>query len=355
MNILITGACGVTPRAIARSLSKSKFFINASLIGTDLCNNLYGLYEGLFDRIYKVPPANDPTYPGFINDICEREKIDLAIVSPESEVIYWASHPKPVSILLPPVEFCKISISKCKLYEALDGTKLVPSFSIVRQSNLIKNSAIEIMSFPIWARDYSEASSSGKGAMCLQSMDELKAWALLNKDIEAFMVSEFLPGRNYACCLLFNQGILLKVASYERIEYFMAKVVMSGISGNISKGRLINDPRIRLSAEQAVQLLCKQTGEVMNGLVTVDFKEDRYGTPLVTEINLRHVAATSAFTDGGANMAEAQVLATQGRTHLVGDVEVMFPENNLILRDIDGSPIVAFDHKELVTGESFSS
>jgi carbamoyl-phosphate synthase large subunit len=355
MNILITGACGVTPRAIARSLSRSKWFKNARLVGTDLCHNLYGLYEGLFDCVYKVHPPNDPAYPGLINSICEREKIELAIVSPESEVIFWASHPKPVPILLPPLEFCKISISKRKLYEVLDGTEFVPSFRIVKQSDIVSNTGRELISFPVWARDCSEVSSSGKGAMYLQSLKALKAWALLNKDIEEFMISEYLPGRNYACCLLFDHGKLLKVAIYERIEYFMSKVVMSGISGNISKGRLINDSKVYLSAEQAVQFLCKHTGEEMCGLVTVDLKENRNGIPLVTEINLRHVAATSAFTDGGANMAEAQVLATQGRTHLVGDVEVIFPENNLILRDIDGLPIVTFSHRDKATGEAYSS
>ncbi len=47
MRILITGACGVTPRAIARSLGMSELLRDASLIGTDRGGNWYGFYEGL--------------------------------------------------------------------------------------------------------------------------------------------------------------------------------------------------------------------------------------------------------------------------------------------------------------------
>lgn len=38
-------------------------------------------------------------------------------------------------------------------------------------------------------------------------------------------------------------------------------------------------------------------------MFTVDSKEDRNGTPFVTEINIRHVSFTHAFSLGGANFA----------------------------------------------------
>ena len=79
--ILITGACGVTSRTIARSLRKSQRFNNTKLIGTDVCYNLFGLYEGLFDRIYRVPwEHNSLEYKQIMIDICLKEKIDVAIM-----------------------------------------------------------------------------------------------------------------------------------------------------------------------------------------------------------------------------------------------------------------------------------
>ena len=38
------------------------------------------------------------------------------------------------------------------------------------------------------------------------------------------MLSEYLPGRNLACFLLYHEGKLLKYGVAERIEYLMAKV-----------------------------------------------------------------------------------------------------------------------------------
>ena len=126
------------------------------------------------------------------------------------------------------------------------------------------------------------------------------------------MASEYLPGQNFACCMLFQDNELLKFVCAERIKYFAGHLFLSGISGNTCEGRLINDTRVRAVAEECVRLIARNTGEPLTGLFTVDMRENQAGAPLVTEINLRHVAFTSAFAAGGANMAEAQLLATMG-------------------------------------------
>jgi hypothetical protein len=61
----------------------------------------------------------------------------------------------------------------------------------------------------------------------------------------------------------------------------------------------------------------------------------------VTEINIRHTAATSALAAGGANLAEAQVLASLGREAEIGPVTVAPSGATVILRDIDGVPLLA--------------
>src|SRR5256714_12946576 len=144
------------------------------------------------------------------------------------------------------------------------------------------------------------------------------------------MVAEHLPGRNIACSLLFNEDELLKAGCYERLEYFMGHLAVSGVTGNINRGRLITDERARPLAERAVRLVAGLTGEPAHGLLTVDLREDRTGALKVTEINVRHVAATSALADGGANMAEAQVLATLGRLDGIGETRPPLPAHNLI-------------------------
>jgi carbamoyl-phosphate synthase large subunit len=155
---------------------------------------------------------------------------------------------------------------------------------------------------------------------------------------------------------LFRQGELRKVGCYERLEYFMAKTVISGVSGNISKGRLINDAQAVAVSRQAVEAICHHTGEVMHGLVTVDLRTDANDLPKVTEINLRQVAAASAFAEiEGANLAEAQALATLGLWQDIGPLEVPFPPDNRLFRDIDGLPVFVPHYEPLSIGQRHPS
>lgn len=55
MKILITGACAVSARSVLRSLKLSPLFSDSEFIGWDMCNLLYGVYSGEFDRMYRVP------------------------------------------------------------------------------------------------------------------------------------------------------------------------------------------------------------------------------------------------------------------------------------------------------------
>jgi len=351
LNILVTGACGVTPRAIARSLRASDAFADAKLIGTDRGGNWYGFYEGLYDRVYRVSQPGDPGYAELVAGICEREKIDAALVGPEAEVLFWSGREFPAPTLLPPAGLVQIAISKGRLYEALRETGLVPRYRIVSRAELLERGGLDLDGGPVWLRDHSDASSSGIGAIQVTETEEAYAWAYLNPEIPSFMVAEHLPGRNIACSLLFYEDEMLKAGCYERLEYFMGHLAPSGVTGNINRGRLLNDERARALAEQAVRFVAGLAREPAHGLLTVDLREDRTGALKVTEINVRHVAATSSLAAGGANVAEAQVLATLGRLDEIGDPVPHFPDDNVILRDIDGAPLWLTGYRELAVGE----
>ena len=158
LNILVTGACGVTPRAIARSLRGSSAFSDATLVGADRGGNWYGFYEGLYDRVYRVSQPGDPGYAELVADICERERIDAALVGPEAEVLFWSGQEFPVPTLLPPPGLVAIAISKGKLYDALRETGLVPRYRIVSRDQLLERRGLELDGGPVWLRDYSDES-----------------------------------------------------------------------------------------------------------------------------------------------------------------------------------------------------
>ncbi len=351
MRILITGACGVTPRAIARSLHVCRRFCDATLIGTDRGGNWYGFYEGLYDRVYLVPDTRDPRYVEAIHDICRKEAIDVAIVSPETEVLFWSAREFPVPTLLPPSAVVMVAISKKNLYDALQDSGLIPSYTIVSRVDLLARHGLDLSQGPAWLRDFSDASSSGLGSILVHDQEQAYAWAYLNPGIAEYMVAEYLPGRNFGCCLLFHDDKLLKVGCFERVDYFMGHLVVSGITGNTSRGRLVNDPRLRTMAEQAVRTISRQRDVAAHGLFTVDLKEAVDGSPKVTEINIRHTAPASSLTAGGANLVEAQVLASLGRLDEIGDVIAEFPGDNVFLRDIDGLPLLLTNDRKLEVGD----
>ena len=86
MKIIITGACAVSSRSVVRSLRKSATFKNSEFVGWDIANNLHGLYEGLFDRIYKVPAVDSPEYYEVVKSIIEEEKPEEAVEEVAEEV-----------------------------------------------------------------------------------------------------------------------------------------------------------------------------------------------------------------------------------------------------------------------------
>ena len=352
MKIIITGACAISARSVIRSLKISHTFREAEFIGWDMASTLYGLYEGLCDRIYKVPAVADPQYRTVISRIIEDEKPDAVLVVPEVEALYWAENPFPVPCFLPPLDFCRVAISKQRLFETLAGSGLVPQHVQAMKNDLLRNDYLPPFDYPLWIRDASDGTASGKGSFKANNLEELQAWAKINTGIDQFQLSQFLSGGNYGVFCLFEKGTLKKLAIVERIEYIMAKIAVSGITGNTSKGRMLNDPTIRETALQAIAIVCEKTHSVMNGMVVVDMKADERGKPYVTEINIRHVSFSSSFAMAGFNLAEYHLLCALNRSDEMSEnIEMTYPKNNLILRDVDGQPIYISNHQALQTGD----
>ena len=352
MKIIITGACAISARSVLRSLRISEKFKDAVFIGWDMATNLYGLYEGLYDRLYKIPALTDPAYRTVVEKIIQDEKPDGVIVVPEVEVFYWAENLLNAPTFIPPLAFCRVAISKRRLFETLEGYDLVPKSVEVKSDDILKVSYQSPSGYPVWIRDSSAGTASGKGSFKANNLEELQAWTRINTGIDRFQLSQYLSGGNYGVFCLYEKGTLRKLAVVERIEYIMAKIAVSGVTGNTSKGRMLNDSYIRETALKAIHIVCEKTGSVMNGMVVVDLKADDQGKPYVTEINIRYVSFASSFAIAGFNLAEYHLLCTLGRgDEMSDDIEMIYPKNNLILRDVDGQPIYVPDYKPLQTGE----
>lgn len=352
MKILITGVGGPTPRSFAIAIKRIGRYKDAELIGTDINPLAVGLYQkDLFDKTLLLPRADSPEYWTAVEELIERESIDLAVILPELEVMEWARKASkealPCKAFLPDIKMAEALVDKGRMTVLLKDTGLVPkSFSFTPGQRNIGRISYDCGS-PYWVR--SASGTSGLGSMLIESKEQLETWMSINPGVKNYLASEYLPGRNLACKLLYHKGRLLRAACAERVNYIMAKVAPSGITGNTSFGRLLNEPELVELGKKALEIISEKLQCELHGFFTVDFKEDREKRPLITEINVRHVAFTQCFAAGGANLAEDTIRLLTGEPDFDMTYKMYEFEPGLIfLRDVDALPII-MKEDELLT------
>lgn len=344
INILLSGVGGPTPRSIARSLLFHTD-LDIRIIGTDVNPYAHGLYEDdLYAETYIIPSAGDSGYWDALERIVEKHAIDLAIVQPEQEVLAWAKRkeagePWPCKTMLPSLPIVQNLLDKSLMTALLETTDLVPKSLNIDPSNIDLEEIKATLGFPFWIR--ATSGSSGLGSLKVEDESSLRNWITINPTVKQFIGSVYLPGRNLACKLLFENGKLLRSASGERVQYIMSKVAPSGITGNTSFGRLLNEPELVRLSEKALRIIADHSGTELHGMFTADFKEDQHGKPYVTEINVRMVAFNLSFAAGGANFSEAIVELLMNPGAFDREYQMFEFEKDLIfLRDVDADPIL---------------
>lgn len=345
MNVLISGVGGPTPRSFAHALKgyDSKFS-NIQLFGTDINPLAIGLYDKkLFTNTYVVPRADSSYYWDRIGDIVKLNRIDIAIILPELEVLEWSKKDctgqLPCKVFLPHYNINQILIDKFKTTSILKNLDIVPRSLLFGRHDKNLSLFFSELGEKFWVR--STSGTSGLGSLCVDSLISLKNWVDINPSVNYFIASKYLPGRNLACKLLFWKGKLLRSACAERVNYIMSKVSPSGITGNTSFGRLLNEPNLVDISEKAMNKIFEDTHSEKHGFFTVDFKEDENGKPFITEINVRHVAFTQCFAAAGANFAQDTIRLLVNDESMDMEYKMYeFEPGTIFLRDVDEHPIV---------------
>jgi hypothetical protein len=351
MNILITGVGGPTPRSFAIALTKYGKRNSYTLIGTDVNRLAIGLYQkDLFRSTYTVPPASSSDYWAHIDNIIEKHSVEYAVILPELEVLAWSKRKQLGTLtckaLLPDTPLVELLLDKAKMTSVLKNIGVVPDSIEFKRIDDLGTVVSEMKSFPFWVR--STSGTSGLGSLKVDSESSLRNWITINPSVDKFLASTFLPGRNLACKLLYYDGALKRAACGERVNYIMSKVAPSGITGNTSFGRLLNEPKLVDIARKAMDYLFQQLRITPHGFFTVDFKENSIGEPLITEINVRHVAFTQCFAAAGANFAEDTLQLLSEDATFDHTLQIYQFEKDLIfLRDVDSLPILMRENQLL--------
>jgi carbamoyl-phosphate synthase large subunit len=304
MNFLFSGIGGPTPLGVAKSVKLA--FPDARLIGVDGSQWSASLYNSdIFDQTYHIESGSSEKYWSIIEEIIINEKVDFAFIIPESEVIVWSDRQSkgklPCATLVPDIKLANLCFDKLKVAKELTEIGLSP------KTEAFTAGVEQILDYPFWIRV--KQGAGALGALKIENAENLNTWMTLQGKRSDLIISEYLPGRNYACKMLYVDGKLLQTASAERIEYLLAAAAPSGISGMCSRGKLLNKPDLVENSKIALECISTAVGVKLHGMFTVDFKENKNGQPLITEINIRPVSFNYAFTLGGVNFPETIVNA----------------------------------------------
>lgn len=301
--IIVTGAGGPAAYNFIQSLrmAREKFYI----VGTDV--NKYHIELSGADVFYQLPSALDPKYIDVLNKLIQKERIELVHPQPDVEVKRLSEEREKVKarLFLPNKRTIDICQNKFKFNQIINkaGVKTAQSFYIQDEKSLrVGFKELKKNHEKIWIRAIRGAGS--RAALPLTQVEQAIAWIKYWIEMKGlswrdFMISEFLPGREYAFQSLWKEGKLLMSQARERLEYLFGNIMPSGQTSTPSIARTVNNKAVNQAAYQAI----KAVDSHATGIFCVDLKENKKGEPCVTEVNAGRFFTTSHFfSEAGLNM-----------------------------------------------------
>jgi carbamoyl-phosphate synthase large subunit len=191
---------------------------------------------------------------------------------------------------------------------------------------------------PLWCRVRSGA--GGLGALPVQTPQQARSWIQYWREMRgiaasAFVLSEYLPGRDFGCQSLWKDGKLVLIKTYERLSYLGLGSQPAEISSMAALAKTVLEPKVVDTCVHAIKLLDAKA----SGVFSVDLKENIRGIPCITEINAGRFSSATNILDlaGKYNMAKTFVRLARGLSVKLQDEYDAAPDWYM-LRDLDGAP-----------------
>jgi carbamoyl-phosphate synthase large subunit len=296
------------------------------------------------NRNYLLPPRHHPRFVDGLRQIVERETIDLLFPNTDADV-ELASELRdvlPCRVFLPSKAVIERCHDKYELTQFLRGHD-VPVAVTYPVSDLDALDTIFArlgQSTRAWCRIRSGYAS--RGAAPVDTPEDARAWIgywhrMRGVSISLFTLSEYLPGRDFACQSLWKDGRLVLIKTVERLAYLDAESRASGTSSIASLAKTVNEPLVVEMCTRAIRALDPQAC----GAFSVDLKENRAGVPCITEINAGRFITMMNFFDftGGHNISAAYVrLALDEAVDIAAPYDVAEP--SYFVRGVDMLPTI---------------
>jgi carbamoyl-phosphate synthase large subunit len=347
--LLVTGAGTGASNNLIRSLRAGDptFWI----VGVN--HDRFVLKKSIADQRYLLPAAESEDFPAALMALVERERIALVIPTTDREVSALAD----LRDALGPRCFLpdRAAIARCQDKHALTAHLAAHAIPIADTRAVTGLDALPDIfarlggAPPFWCR--ARTGSRSLGAAPMRSPEQARAWMLYWQEmrgvpVTSFIVSEYLPGRDFLCQSLWKDGVLILANTFERLSYFGGESNPSGVSSLSSLAKTVVDARVLETSRAAVRSL----GPSVSGVFSVDLKENRRGVPCVTEINAgRFFIGMTAFDHVGKhNLPLTFARLALGEPVTLRD-EYDATDDYYLVRDLDTLPGV-FHADELFEG-----
>lgn len=349
--IIITGAGSGGGENLINSLRACP--LELTIYGSNM--DEYLLAKSTADRRLWLPPATDESYLPTISAFIARENIELIIPNNDTEIGIISANREhlPCKVFLPPNETVKLCQDKLRMHECF-SKKNIPQ-AIYKGLTSLEGIDDFIHKHPAekyWVRP--RRGSGSIGTTWVQNAGQAKAWINLWCDLRGFkvtdfIVSEFLPGADYAFQSVWKNGQMVVGKMIERLQYVMGQSRLSGMSSSPSIARTLLDMETFNNViEKAIRSVCERP----QGNFNLDLKGRADGSMCVTEFNIGRFCMITPIFDltGKYNTAEMHL-----RSAFDLDLEVEnpldFEDNCYLIRELDTKPTILRGHEltELIT------
>lgn len=349
VRVLVMGAGGGGGNSLVRSLRAG----DPSLEVVGCHADRFILKQSIADRNHLIQPVHHRAFISSLRRVIEAERIDLLI--PDSDIHVAAvgrgRRRLPCRVFLPRNPVIAVCQDKLRLTRFLETRDLpVPAtYGLTRGDARDIRRGLRIAGTrPAWCRI--RRGSGSAGAIPVRSVASARLWMGYWKEMRGvpardFTLSEFLPGRDFACQSLWRAGGLVLIKTCERLAYFWGDNNPSGTSSIASLAKTCREPALVDLTIRAVRALDPRA----SGAFSLDFREDADGAPRITEVNVgRLLTGTPIFDHAGKhNMALTFVrLALEEPVEIRDEYDVA--DRYYMVRDLDTVPGV-FAAEDLFT------
>jgi carbamoyl-phosphate synthase large subunit len=314
ITVLVTGAGGSASSNFvdALRLSGNRY----RTVGVDA--SATHLHLATTDVRAVVPPARDARFGGALRAVVHDQGVAVVHAQPDPDVLRIGMLRDDLggaATFLPAQETLCVAADKnrCAAVLAAAGVS-VPETIAIEALDTAADSVTTLLRRheKVWVR--ARAGAGSRAALPVRAHEQATAWIAWwvdERGLQAsdFIVSEFLPGREFAYQSVWQDGELVAGQARERVEYLYGHLTPSGQTSTPAVARTVKDPRIDELAIQAVLAIDPRP----QGAFCIDIKENAAGEPCVTEVNAgRFFTTSNFFAHAGLNMPDVLVRCALG-------------------------------------------